>query len=66
MTEAELPPLARHAPRFSEDYADLTVPGVVIELAADEAAELGIFEETALTSEAAWDANADVGEVSHG
>ncbi len=66
MTEADLPLEARHAPRFSGDYADLTVPGVVVELPADEAAALGIFEETALTADAAWDANADLRGSTHG
>lgn len=41
-------------------YADLTTPGVVVELDAEEAESLGAFAETALTEEAAWDANADL------
>lgn len=66
MTEAEQPVVARHAPRFSSDYSDLEIPGVVVELAADEADDLGAFEETALSEADAWDANADVGAPQHG
>ena len=36
------------------------MPGVVVELDAREAEELGAFEETALTEADAWDANADL------
>jgi type IV secretion system protein VirB1 len=36
------------------------VPGVVVELDAGEAEDLGAFEETALTEADAWEANADL------
>jgi|HubBroStandDraft_2_1064218.scaffolds.fasta_scaffold1410885_2 hypothetical protein len=39
---------------------DLLVPGVVVELDAGEAEDLGAFEETALTAADAWEANADL------
>ena len=45
---------------LSDDLADLLVPGVVVELDAHEAENLGAFEETALTEADAWDANADL------
>jgi hypothetical protein len=45
----------------STSFADLLVPGVVVELDAGEAADLGAFEETALSEAAAWDANATLG-----
>lgn len=53
---------------LSEDWADLLVPGVVVEVTADEAESLGAFEETALTESEAWDANADLetDEAGHG
>ena len=53
---------------LSNDFADLMVPGVVVELDASEAESLGAFEETALTEAEAWDANADLGadEADHG
>jgi hypothetical protein len=51
-------PLAR--PALSGSIADLTTPGVVVEVDAAEAESLGAFEETALTEAEAWDANADL------
>ncbi len=39
---------------------DLLIPGVVVELDAREAEDLGAFEETALTEAEAWEANADL------
>jgi hypothetical protein len=53
---------------ISHAFADLLVPGVVVELDAREAEDLGAFEETALTEAEAWEANADldVSEVSDG
>ena len=45
---------------LSNDFADLLVPGVLVEVDAAEAESLGIFEETALTEAEAWDANADL------
>ncbi len=45
---------------LSRSFADLTTPGVVVELDAEEAASLGLFAETALSEAEAWDANADL------
>jgi hypothetical protein len=45
---------------ISHAFADLLVPGVVVELDPREAEELGAFEETALTDAEAWEANADL------
>jgi hypothetical protein len=45
---------------LSDDFADLLVPGVVVEVDAATAESLGAFEETALTEAEAWDANADL------
>ena len=52
---------------LSEDFADVTTPGVVVVLDADEAEQLGAFEETALTEAEAWEANLDLdtNEASH-
>ena len=47
-------------PVLSGSIADLTTPGVVVEVDAAEAESLGAFEETALTEAEAWDANADL------
>ena len=53
---------------LSDDFADFGIPGVMIVLDADEAEQLGIFEETALTEADAWESNLDLetGEASHG
>jgi hypothetical protein len=53
---------------ISHAFTDLLVPGVVVELDAHEAEDLGAFEETALTDADAWEANADleISEVSDG
>ena len=45
---------------ISASFADLLVPGVLVELDAAEAESLGAFAETALTEAEAWDANADL------
>jgi len=45
---------------ISHTFADLLVPGVVVEVDAAEAEALGTFEETALTDAEAWEANADL------
>jgi len=45
---------------ISQTFADLLVPGVVVELDAREAEDFGAFEETALTDAEAWEANADL------
>jgi hypothetical protein len=46
--------------RVSGSIADLTTPGVVVEVDAGEAESLGAFEETALSEADAWDANCDL------
>jgi hypothetical protein len=52
---------------LSNSFADLLVPGVMIEVDAGEAESFGAFEETALTEADAWDANADLdSEGGHG
>ncbi|MDA8249224.1 MAG: hypothetical protein M0Z28_08590 [Rhodospirillales bacterium] len=45
---------------ISRTYADLTTPGVMIELDAAEAEDLGAFAEPALSEDEAWEANADL------
>ena len=45
---------------ISTTLDDLLVPGVVVELDAHDAEEIGAFEETALTEADAWEANADI------
>lgn len=55
------PAPTRRDPLVSRSPADLLVPGVVVEVTPDEAAAMGAFEETALSEEDAWEANADVG-----
>ena len=39
---------------------DLLIPGVVVELDAYEADDIGAFEENALIEAEAWEANADL------
>jgi type IV secretion system protein VirB1 len=48
------------APLLSGSIADLTMPGVMVEVDAGEAESLGAFEEMALTEAEAWDANGDL------
>ena len=56
------PPVpARRDPLMSRSPDDLLMPGVVVEVTPDEAAAMGAFEETALSEDDAWEANADVG-----
>jgi hypothetical protein len=64
----DTPPDPMAAAPLSDDFADLLVPGIVIELDAAEAESLGAFEETALTEAEAWEANSDLGtdEAGHG
>jgi hypothetical protein len=50
---------------ISSDTRDLGVPGVAVEMDAEEAQAWGAFEETALSEEAALDANLD-GDLAHG
>ncbi len=51
---------SRTLPIVSRDYADAATPGVEIEVDAAEAERLGATEETALSLDDAWDANADL------
>jgi hypothetical protein len=53
---------------LSNDPADMMLPGIVVEMDADEAESLGAFEETALSEADAWDANTDLvsDEAGHG
>lgn len=53
---------------LSDSFADFGVPGVIVVLDADEAEQLGLFEETALTEADAWESNFDLetDEASHG
>ena len=46
----------------SETYDDVTTPGVIVEVDAGMAEELGAFEESALTESEAWDSNQDLAE----
>ena len=52
------PPIA--AALISQSLADLTVPGVIVELDPDEADRAGAFLDDALDEEAAWESNADL------
>lgn len=45
---------------ISSSPEDLLIPGVVVELDAREAEDIGAFEENALTEADAWEANADL------
>ena len=47
-------------PVRSASYADLEVPGVIVELDGAAAEELGAFEETALAEAEAWESNTDL------
>lgn len=68
MTPNKRPPDPEADALLSNDFADLLVPGVVVEVDAAEAENLGAFEETALTEAEAWNANADLetDEADHG
>jgi hypothetical protein len=45
---------------LSDNLADLLVAGVVVELDAVVAEAFGAFEESALSEDDAWEANADL------
>jgi type IV secretion system protein VirB1 len=47
-------------PLVTDDINELTTPGVMVELSADEAESLGAFIETALTNDEAWESNCDL------
>lgn len=47
-------------PVHSSNIDDAELPGVVVELDHETAEREGAFEETALTPEEAWEANADL------
>jgi type IV secretion system protein VirB1 len=55
------PPPVRRDPLVSRSPDDLLVPGVLVEVTRDEAEAMGAFEETALSEDEAWEANADLG-----
>ena len=52
-------------PLLSTRLADLTTPGVAVELSPDEADAFGAFAESALSEADAWEANADL-PLAHG
>ena len=45
---------------ISESLADLTTPGVIVELDPDAADRAGAFLDDALDEDGAWQANADL------
>ena len=51
--------LIRHA-QISGSLQDMTTPGVVVEVSAEDAEAVGAFQEAALTEAEAWDANGDL------
>ncbi len=53
---------------LSNDPEDMMLPGIVVEMDADEAESFGAFEEIALSEADAWDANTDLvsDEAGHG
>lgn len=53
--EEKLFPDSRFQPMFSDDIADMGVPGVIVEVSREEAESYGMFEETALSAEDAWE-----------
>lgn len=55
------PTPARRDPLVSRSPDDLLVPGVVVEVTPAAAEAMGAFEETAMSADDAWEANADVG-----
>ena len=60
MTPNNTPPDPAAGALLSDDFTDLLVPGIMVEVDAAEAESLGAFEETALSEADAWDANADL------
>lgn len=51
----------KHPPIITTDLNQLETPGVVVEVDPETAADLGAFEDTAVTEDEAWEANADLG-----
>jgi type IV secretion system protein VirB1 len=47
-------------PVISTNIDDILIPGVQVELTAEEAEQLGAFEETALSEQDAWESNCDL------
>jgi type IV secretion system protein VirB1 len=47
-------------PVISTNIDDILIPGVQVELTAEEAEALGAFEETALSEQDAWESNCDL------
>lgn len=54
------PRTTEDTPVFSRNINDADISGVQVEVDADEAERIGAFEETALSEEDAWAANADL------
>lgn len=54
---------SKTVPVVSRDFADADTPGVQIQTDAAEAERLGATEETALSLDDAWDANADIADA---
>jgi type IV secretion system protein VirB1 len=47
-------------PVISTNSDDILIPGVQVELTAEEAELLGAFEETAMSEQDAWESNCDL------
>lgn len=56
----------RQMPRISSDSADEMTPGVMVEYSWEEAERMGAIEETAMSEEDAWEANADLADDDDG
>jgi type IV secretion system protein VirB1 len=52
--------VGRRDPVLSRAVDDATLPGVMVEVTPADARALGAFEETALSDDDAWEANADL------
>lgn len=53
-------------PILSNNLDDLGSPGVIVIVEPEEAADLGAFQETALTEEEAWESNWELEEDRYG
>lgn len=63
--QSSAPPHAAAAPNdstvvYSRSVEDVSIPGVMVQVDADEAERMGAFQESALSESAAWDANASL------
>ena len=59
MNDSLFPPPVVPEKQFTADPTLFGIPGVVLVMSWAEAHELGVFQEVALSDEAAWDANWD-------